>query len=254
MNRLAHHCDLSGVGGLRATKDARLAKVHGDSWFNFFKSTMIDVNFRLVRVGPLLHESLGKLRFVCNRSILAWLVKSFLDETSESSLLDLSRSRRRNWSLNVLARREKVINGRTNILVGKVRVQDKWLIAQLLSRSIGRIGAGLLFLSGVSDTHCSGNLSRSMNSAAGARRSMNRSNWSRFQRGDKRWLHASALKAGEFMFLHAREIGDESRWVRMLVSLHSADAYFRKCGFVLKIIYWPIYPPYKGAFFCHSLN
>ena len=121
------------------------------------------------------------------------------------------------WGLNVPTNGEDLIYGRTNILVGKIRVQDKMLVAHLHGPS--RISPGLLlFLSRISKAvHCSGTLS-----LLELLRSLNKSYWCRSQEGDgrKRRLSPTCLKNGEFRLLSAIEIDGKSRRVGLCLGSH----------------------------------
>ena len=263
VNSLTHHNDRL-IWGLRGSYTGGSAKgsqvCRGDelSRVNSLESIFVKVNFRLVRIRPLLKGSLRGwlISRTSRRSILHFgdqvsgvdvithhgvvrRVEDSLDQSSEPSLCDRSWINFFNWSLNFLAIREDLINGCSNLQVGKIRVQDKWLVALLPGHVL--ISLGALFLKGVSKVHCSGTLS-----LLELERSRNRSNWCWSQCWDERWrrLSPTSRQNGYFLRLNAINIDDKSRWVRLSLGSHWWCLPC-VCWFKVKIIYWPIYQPYK---------
>lgn len=196
VNSLTHHYDrfIRGLRGSCAGGSAKGGQVsRGDelSWVNSLKSTLVEVNFGLVNVRPFLEGtfrgwlisrrgSRGILHFgdqvssvdIVSHHGVVWGVEDSLDESSEPSLGDRSWIKLFNLWLNCLAIREDLIYGRTNLLIGKIRVKDKWLVALLPGRL--QISLGVLYLTGLSNVHCSGTLS-----LLEPQRSRNRSYWCR---------------------------------------------------------------------------
>lgn len=258
MNSLAHHDDRF-IRGLRCSITGGSAKGRQASrrdelwWVNLLESTAVEVNFGLVSIRPLFKGSFGQLSSwtsswgilhfgdqvsgvdVISYHGVVWLIEDSLDESSEAFLCNWCWSRLLNWCLNA-AIREEVIDGRTNRLVAKIRVQDKCLVALLSGRSQIRI----LFLAGTSNVHCSIYLS-----LLEPQRSRNRSYWCRSQCWDERWrrLSSTCLKNGDIRFLSAIEIDDKSRWVRLSLGSHWWCLLCVWVYLIFKIICWPIYPP-----------
>ena len=224
MNSLTHHDDRFRRSGGSA-EWGQLSRRNELSWID---SLEVDVNSGLISVLPLFKgPSSGKRSFL-RRSILHFgnqvlgvdivsyhgvvrRVENFLDKSSEAFLGDGWWSNFLNWCLE-LAIRENLIYGGSYLLVGKVGVQDKCLVALLPGSSRQSVA---LFLTGVScSIHCSGTLS-----LLESLRSRNRSNWCRSQCRDerRRWLRSTSLKLRS---LSAIDIDDKSRRVRLCLGSH----------------------------------